>query len=65
MAGTHHITRWNQTEQRENGCYQQTEPTDKHKNPRIIFGCNTKFCEIHTESIQKDGQYETMAKKKV
>ena len=64
MAGTHHITRWNKTEQRENGCNEQTVPTDKHKNPKIIFGSNTIFCEIHTEPIQKDGQYETNAEKR-
>ena len=64
MAGTQHITRWNQTEQRKNGCNQQIEPTDKYKNPKIIFGRNTIFCEIQTKSIRKDGQYETTTEKK-
>ena len=63
MAGTHHIIRWNQTEQRKNGCNQQIEPTDKYKNPKIIFGSNTIFRKIHTKSIRKDGQYETTTEK--
>ena len=64
MAGAHHITRWNQTEQRKNGCNQQIEPTDKHKNPKIIPGSNTIFCEIQTKSIRKDGQNETIVEKR-
>ena len=64
MAGTHHITRWNQTEQRKNGCNQRIEPTDKHKNPKIISGSNTIFCEIHTKSIREDEQYETIVEKR-
>ena len=64
MAWTHHITRWNPTEQRKNGCNQQIEPTDKYKNPKIFFGSNTIFCKIHTKSIRKDGQYETTTEKK-
>ena len=64
MAWTHHITRWNPTEQRKNGRNQQIEPTDKYKIPKIIFGSNTKFCKIHTKSIRKDGQYGTTTEKR-
>ena len=43
---------------------QQIEPTDKYKNPKIIFGSTTIFCEIDTKSVRKDGQYETTTEKR-
>ena len=63
MAGTHHITRWNQTEQRKNGCNQQIEPTDKHKNPKIIPGAIQYFAKFIPNLSEKTDNMRQLLKK--
>ena len=64
MVGTYHITRRNQTEQRENGCHQQFGPTNKHQNVQIIPRRDTIFRKIHTKPIRKNRQHAAVIEKR-
>ena len=64
MAWTHNITRWHQTKQGKNRRDKQTRTTNKHQDTGILPRSNTVFCIIHTEPVQKNGQYEKIAQER-
>ena len=64
MAWTYNITRWYQTKQRKNRRDKQTRTTNKYQDTEMLPRSKTILCQIHTESVRKNGQNEKIAQER-